>query len=192
MVVKVIEQKWREQVLNRDCGSCHACCIWLGIDELQKWTGERCKHLATRTKTHHCGIYDSRPKACVQYQCMWLAGWGPDNLQPSKSGMLITPYQNETDAKMAAVTIVVFDLEKAQKLLMDVITQILQFFIDCELRVVSTQTKVAMLYKDGLIRKGKLIPSKDLEALDMEIQDKPISSYIVGDLKDFKEFVGKT
>ena len=41
----------------------------MGIDELEKPACEWCPHADPKAG---CTIYDSRPKSCAEYECVWL------------------------------------------------------------------------------------------------------------------------
>ena len=66
----------------RKCGSCTACCHYLGIKEIGVTP---CPH----EKCSSCEIYDKRPKTCRDYNCLWLQGFGDEVDRPDKSGVLI-------------------------------------------------------------------------------------------------------
>ncbi|MEZ5757494.1 MAG: hypothetical protein R3D86_04670 [Emcibacteraceae bacterium] len=76
-------------VKNRECGNCIACCVELIIEdpELVKLPGVKCKNLK---KDGGCSIYQTRPKTCREWYCMWrflpLLG---EEWRPDKSGVLI-------------------------------------------------------------------------------------------------------
>jgi len=76
-------------VKDRECGNCTACCVELIIQdpELVKLPGVKCRHL---NKTGGCSIYQTRPKTCREWFCMWrfLPLLGED-WRPDKSGVLI-------------------------------------------------------------------------------------------------------
>ena len=70
-------------VADRECGGCTACCVELIIEdpELTKLPGVKCQNLA---KTGGCSIYQTRPKTCRDWYCMWRymplldEEWRPD------------------------------------------------------------------------------------------------------------------
>lgn len=98
---------------DRSCGSCYACCVWLGIDELNKFFGQSCKHLDGRNGPEkRCGIYETRPKACSRYKCGYIDGMNID--RPDETGFIITAYTAQLEKSGAAtVSIIVFDKGKA-------------------------------------------------------------------------------
>jgi hypothetical protein len=54
--------------MNRKCGDCTLCCRLVGVEELHKRSGERCKH----QRFNGCAIYKSRPVSCRAWSCRWL------------------------------------------------------------------------------------------------------------------------
>ena len=98
---------------QRSCGTCFACCVWLGVGPLKKWPGQSCKHLDGSIPDKRCTIYDKRPKCCVDYHCGWRMGIGPDNLRPDQSGVLVTLYPAEGDDQRFVATLHVIDEKKA-------------------------------------------------------------------------------
>ena len=62
----------------RECGSCKACCIWMDVHSLEKPAGTACKYLCSAG----CDIYEDRPGDCREFQCAWLSGELPSNMQP--------------------------------------------------------------------------------------------------------------
>jgi len=173
---KRIEQIPFEQVTNRQCGSCTACCVWLGIDELKKYTGAKCKHLrGPAYLDKRCGIQHSKPVACSTYQCMWKAGWGLDDWQPKQCGILITPYQD--DDATVSFTVIIFDPAKAQPYLDTITNQLLVLPMTKEIRVIRPQTKKALLYRDGNVYNCQLMPADGYESLTFMAVDDPIGHY---------------
>ena len=77
----------------RNCGSCHACCIHLTIDELQKPEHERCSHLG-RTG---CNQYEERPATCRDFVCLWKMGRFSKAERPDRCGVLAHLAVNELD-----------------------------------------------------------------------------------------------
>lgn len=81
----------RETVTTpRSCGACNACCIYLDIDELDKREHQRCRHL----RDDGCSIYQSRPRACKTFFCLWRLGFFAASDRPDKAGLLAQAVQN--------------------------------------------------------------------------------------------------
>ena len=70
-----------EPAANKTCGDCAMCCKVLAIDELAKPRHTMCGHFK---KGGGCQVYETRPQACRQFVCLWLAdakmdiAWRPD------------------------------------------------------------------------------------------------------------------
>ena len=58
---------------KRECGSCSLCCKLLDVPAVYKPAGQWCKHFAAGTG---CEIHQLRPKACREFACLWLKGYG--------------------------------------------------------------------------------------------------------------------
>lgn len=76
---------------NRECGECHACCVYPSVPALNKPAGVRCEFLAERG---NCSVYQSRPKPCRDYACAWITGYGKNSDRPDRINVLID--QKET------------------------------------------------------------------------------------------------
>lgn len=70
---------------ERTCGDCQACCEVLHIASLHKKPRQRCPNQCDTG----CAIYGSHPPECQQYQCAWLAGFGPADARPNSTGLLL-------------------------------------------------------------------------------------------------------
>jgi len=87
--------------MTNHCGSCTACCRVFDIAELKKPAGKWCDHCAIG---NGCTIYDVRPKACVEFECLWLLSQKRENprerlplvLRPDKSKVVFAPSTNES------------------------------------------------------------------------------------------------
>lgn len=177
MVQTAYVQQWDTPTFDRECGSCYACCVYLGIEELKKYTGQACKHLDGIDANKRCSIYEHRPHACSGYQCVWRAGLGPPELRPHDSGLLITMYQSETDPGHAAATVIIIDETKAKQSQIDsVATELLMLPTCNEVRLVNYKTKSALLFKDGTVYQCKLLPPDGYEALVFRA-DAPVGHY---------------
>ena len=81
------------------CGTCTACCRVFNIPEIKKPAGKWCEHCAVGKG---CKIYATRPKTCVDYECLWLQSQKRDDprqrlapeLRPDRSKIVITPTTN--------------------------------------------------------------------------------------------------
>lgn len=54
---------------KKDCGSCSLCCKLLPVKALYKAANEWCKHCVPGKG---CASYRLRPKACRDFNCLWL------------------------------------------------------------------------------------------------------------------------
>ena len=77
---------------TRECGDCNLCCKLPRIDNF-KGEYEWCKHCDVGVG---CKIYESRPKICKDFQCMWKAGKIEEDLKPNKVGFYIVPERDES------------------------------------------------------------------------------------------------
>lgn len=66
----------------RTCGECNLCCTVQGVEELQKPINVKCTHLNVLGR---CGCYVTRPASCQTYKCLWLQGYMPEAMKPSRS-----------------------------------------------------------------------------------------------------------
>lgn len=72
----------------RTCGPCDLCCRLPSIDwpefpELHKPADANCRQLV---RGQGCRIHADRPMHCAAFQCLWLMGFGPDELRPDRIG----------------------------------------------------------------------------------------------------------
>jgi hypothetical protein len=85
--------------MTNHCGSCTACCRVFSIPEIEKPAGKWCDHCAIGKG---CKVYDTRPKTCVDYECLWLMSQSRDDprqrlapeLRPDRSKVVIAPSTN--------------------------------------------------------------------------------------------------
>jgi hypothetical protein len=82
---------------KRECGECRMCCKLIAVRELNKPQGQWCQHTQVGG-AGGCGIFDQpeRPKACHEFQCMWLQrsvedGGLPDDMRPDRSHAVLAP-----------------------------------------------------------------------------------------------------
>ena len=86
----------------RKCNGCTVCCTVFGVDELDKQPWTDCEHRCEEG----CGIYESRPKLCKTFYCLWQTGLGdmehrPDHLKvvfAATNGILRATGQREIQA----------------------------------------------------------------------------------------------
>jgi hypothetical protein len=181
MVKMRIETKFKAQFdpsANRTCGSCYACCIWLGIEELKKYTGQPCQHLTgDNGPNHRCSIYKDRPPACSGYKCFWLSGWGPKGLKPDKSGILVTAYPSEKYPDKFSITMTVFDSKKAEPHIKDMLGSIVGLPLIDDARLLYIKEKRAILFREGNIYACDILPPDGYEALIFAAHEPPIGTY---------------
>lgn len=87
--------------MNR-CGECNACCKVFHIPALEKPAGKWCQHCDVGKS---CRIYEDRPQACSDFECIWLQSqvqpgqeWGPE-LRPDKCKVV---FAGTTNSKVIA------------------------------------------------------------------------------------------
>jgi hypothetical protein len=183
---------------GRSCGTCHACCIWLGVEALRKWPGQTCKHLDGHIPDKRCTIYAKRPTACVNYTCAWLAGFGRDDMRPDQSGVLVSCYGPEhsvsRDTKFCA-TIHVIDPVKAGDLtdpdspLARMLRQLIEAGCN-DARITAGANKpgqgVVHIY-DGMIYQGKMLKPSGVEDFSFETTPPPLGRYMLIDERDLQK-----
>lgn len=180
-----IPQTWRAIAnSDRSCGPCYACCVWLGIEELHKYTGQTCRHLSGGTDpTKRCSIYSKRPHACSTYQCLWRAGLGPDNMRPYESGILITSYESERDPPgSVAFTVNIFDEAKALGHIEEILGELLALPKAVEVRLVYIHRRSMMLFRHGQVYRCRLMPPDGYESLVFEAFEPSVGRYLVKEL----------
>lgn len=80
--------------MTNHCGSCTACCRVFNIPALKKPAGKWCDHCDIGVG---CKIYDQRPQACIDFECLWLQSQSRENpkermdpeLRPDKSKVVL-------------------------------------------------------------------------------------------------------
>lgn len=61
------------KTVKRKCGDCIGCCLAPTLKvEPHKPLGSRCSEVCDGRKKKGCGIYESRPQGCKDYECHWL------------------------------------------------------------------------------------------------------------------------
>lgn len=76
-----------ERAQGRTCGECTLCCKLLAIPEIQKAAGKWC---AVCNIGKACTVYENRPRACRDFECLWLQGVGTDDMRPDKSKVVMS------------------------------------------------------------------------------------------------------
>lgn len=175
---------------ERECGSCTACCVWLGIEALNKPAGVPCNHLSkVRTVARRCSIYKDRPTPCQTYQCAWLQGAFAAHMRPDRAGMMVSLYKGETPVSEYGATIQVFDERRAGSLkegaLRDFVLHLLSVEI-CDIRIIHGTSKSMIWVCGEVIRQCTILPndSNDVESLKFEAYDPPIGRIGLGENKE--------
>jgi hypothetical protein len=88
--------------MARTCGECTACCVALGVPEIDKAAGDSCPHLSQR-----CSIYDRRPYSCQAYRCLWLQGLFHNQDRPDLLGLVIDTSERDGPLGPAGGVIVI-------------------------------------------------------------------------------------
>jgi hypothetical protein len=91
------QRKVQQGPASRACGMCNACCITLGVEEIDKEENEPCKHLAAKG----CAIYESRPQSCRDYVCLWRAGLLEGAERPDRIGFTVDVANDIPDLLLA-------------------------------------------------------------------------------------------
>jgi hypothetical protein len=90
---------------GRECGDCTACCTVLALVELRKPMRCACEHVGRAG----CRIYADRPKDCCDFNCLWLRGALPAEveLRPDHLGVLFDGYRpaGSNDVRLAALEV---------------------------------------------------------------------------------------
>ena len=72
---------------GKACGSCVMCCTALEIPELEKQFGPPCPNCIL---SGGCKIYESRPKVCRDFECLWLTSRDlSPHLRPDRIGTIL-------------------------------------------------------------------------------------------------------
>ena len=186
---------------DRQCGTCTACCTWLGIDApgLHKRAGVRCKHLSTNRRERCCNIYNKRPFGCVKFRCGWLQGVFDGDLRPDRSGILVSFYMREDlgDSVVSpevnaiyegmehqlTVTVTVIDEDKAKGFarndpLRRIIFELTNNGVN-DIRIVNHKTRKVLHFLAGKIYEGDLLQADSVEGLAFQTYNPPVGKYIV-------------
>lgn len=185
------------ELAKRRCGSCHACCVWLGIDAkmgqstvaLRKFPGQTCKKLdaglGSETK---CSVYSSRPVACQTYLCGWRNGFlDAEGGRPDESGILISHYKSEVEGIDLSATITITDPTKCGSLtggpLLQAIDEHTKLgFLD--IRIVNFESRAVIHLFLGKIYHGELTTNAGPEELSFVTFNPPIGTWELKEKKD--------
>jgi hypothetical protein len=75
---------------DRSCEGCDLCCTAVGVRELGKPPSVACEHLCGAPGAS-CGIYETRPRSCREFYCMWRAMVGfPEDFRPADCGFVVS------------------------------------------------------------------------------------------------------
>lgn len=165
---------------DRQCQSCFACCIHLGIKELHKYSGQSCRKLDGKDPLRRCSVYDKRPIACAEYRCAWLSGLGPNNGRPSDSGLLVTIYPPHASGTCSA-TLTILDAKKCGNLnegpLYEFLDQLVNIGAD-SIRIIHQNKRDLLHIIDNKIYKGHILPPDkgEYEALNFAAEEPPIGT----------------
>lgn len=73
------------------CGPCQLCCTVMRVESIDKPAFQPCSKLCSKG----CSIYDSRPRQCAEFQCIWLGSQAaeiialPRELRPDRCGVVL-------------------------------------------------------------------------------------------------------
>lgn len=119
----------------RDCGGCTACCTVLAVHELNKPARWACDHAGC----DGCRAYDARPAGCRDFNCLWLRGELPADvdIRPDRLGVIFDRFHSLTTGRDRYVAFEVcngaFDEPRAAELL----------------QTIATECEVELSYRDG-------------------------------------------
>lgn len=77
----------------RPCDGCTVCCTVFGVEEINKPAWDTCPSLNERG----CSIYDTRPKHCRGFYCLYQHGMGSAMDRPDKLGVVFAPTNGKTE-----------------------------------------------------------------------------------------------
>ena len=151
-----------DNLAQRKCGHCAACCTWLGIQELKQFQGQTCEHLKNGDPNKRCGIYDMRPAQCSDYLCLWRIGLFPDDYRPDQIGMLVSGFPPTEEGGPVIFVINLFDRAKAGQLLPgsklhDLIQRIMSSGEDYDVRIHDVRAKEIINLVGGEIWEGRVL-----------------------------------
>lgn len=158
----------------KECGTCFACCVYIGVEELRKHAGRACTHLNGHL-SNRCGIYEKKPLACSTYKCAHLQGF--EVPRPDIAGYIINIY-------IDSITVVVFDESLAgtpadpNSHLFCAIKELTYNGLN-DIRIIYHHSRKMFRLIDGDIFAGRAFKQKkgDFEGLTFEIYEPKIATY---------------
>jgi hypothetical protein len=78
---------------TRPCDGCTECCSVFGVDEIEKDPWIPCDQLSHEG----CSIYETRPKQCRGFHCLWQSGVGTQDDRPDRLGVIYAATNGRTD-----------------------------------------------------------------------------------------------
>jgi hypothetical protein len=79
---------------ERECGGCGECCFALAIEDVGKPKMTQCQYFC-----EGCSIYETRPKSCADWNCLWLKGHLPLSQRPDRSKTVFWLPDEETASR---------------------------------------------------------------------------------------------
>jgi len=107
--------RFQRNTSSKQCGSCYACCLCLGIQRLGKKAYQCCPNVVASTKSScsgRCGIHPNHPEECKKYSCLWLQGAFDsmfpldviDSLRPDRCGVLFSSVMSLVSSNTSVLT----------------------------------------------------------------------------------------
>ncbi len=161
-------------VENRECGECTVCCVNLTINDpdLQKLPGVKCTNMI---KAGGCKIYDSRPKACRDWYCMWrFLPNLDDTWRPDLKGIVIKRVFDDIPAGYEGKIALEFEIIGPKKIIHDAdfINMISSFILQgfpCFISYGKPRTVTTMVFLNDLLREA--IESRIPELIEEKISN---------------------
>lgn len=77
---------------TRSCGDCFLCCKLPTVPGVSETPWDWCQHCTKQTDAG-CAIYEDRPDPCRNFSCLWLKEDVPLSLDPSKTRVMLTDWE---------------------------------------------------------------------------------------------------
>jgi len=126
---------------TRECGSCAECCYSLLINEFKDGF-LLCKNLSLKNSNlrHRCGIYEDRPKACREFECLWKDGGLPFSMRPDLIKTLFFGQNHEN----FGLCLVVIQEKNPSQIKAEVLSKI------CQELLISTESTLYSVFPFGI------------------------------------------